>query len=456
MRNLIIFAIAMSSLMWSCRKDEHTTSDPTAKLTFSADSVLFDTVFTSVGSITRRIKIINQNHAAVVISSIELGGGAASAYRLNINGESTLKRNDLKINAGDSVNLFVKVTIDPDSKELPFIVQDSVILKTNGNKQMIQLQAYGQNAIFINQSVIANNTNWTSKLPYIIKGEVTVKDHAVLNISPGAKVYFHNDAGLAVEGRLIAEGTANEPVLFCSDRLETVYSEQAGQWKGIHLKKTGTGLIKHAIIKNASVGVTSDSLSYTNEPKLILSSNIIKNMQVAGYIGNHSELTAFNNLFYNCGNYLLYAVGGGEYNIKQNTFAGYNEDFPRKTAALSFTDFLSSKVYNNLNLNLTNNIIWGILSNEIDIQRKTSANIQTNIYNNLIKTTNTNYANHGNKLNVEPLFVSAKNRNFKLLTGSPAKNAGINLTSDVYFGSYLDKDLQNKPRAFPSSLGCFE
>jgi len=456
MRNMICFAFMFIIISSGCRKEERITTDPNAMLAFSADSILFDTVFTTVGSVTKGIKILNRNNAAVRVSDISLAGGNSSAFNININGENASIKRNLIINARDSINVFVKVTINPNTKALPFIIQDSIIFNTNGNRQVIQLVAYGQNAVFINGSSININTTWTDDLPYIINGAVTIGSTSSLTVLPGARLYFHKDASLNIEGNLIANGTINKPILFCSDRLETSYNNEPGQWKGIFLKRTGNGVIKYATIKNASVGITSDSLSIQVNPKLILSNTIIKNMQVAAYIGYHSELLAFNNLFYNCGNYLIYAVGGGHYNLKQNTFAGYNLDFPRKTAALSFSDYLSAKAYNNLSLNLTNNIIWGSLSNELDIQRKTSAIIQSNIWNNLIKTTGTTYAGNGNILNTDPAFVSQNLENFELTSGSPALKKGYDLSSDIYFNSYLNRDLKNMTRFFPSSLGCYE
>ncbi|WP_231427802.1 hypothetical protein [Pedobacter sp. Leaf250] len=360
------------------------------------------------------------------------------------------------ISAGDSIYLFVKATINPNNKPLPFIVQDSILLTTNGNKQSIQLQAYGQNAVFINASSITTHTLWTNDLPYIINGTITVRNNSSLTISPGAKIYFHTDASLNIDGRLIANGQSDKPILFCSDRLETIFADVPGQWKGINFKRTGTGLFNYATIKNASVGIISDSLSGNANPKLIIINSIVKNMQIAGYIGYHSELIALNNLFYNCGNYLLYGVGGGIYNLKQNTFAGFNINFPRKTAALTFSDYQSAKMANSLNLNLTNNIIWGILNNELEIEKKTNAINQVNILNNLIKTANNSYSNNGNILNLNPDFIAPSLENFELSNTSPALRKGIDLSTDVYFSDYLNRDLKNTMRVFPSSLGCLE
>ncbi len=439
----------------ACRKDERVTTDANAKLTLSKDSILFDTIFTSIGSTVRKVKLLNKNNDALKISEIKLSGGTTSAFSININGENTSGKTGIILNGKDSLNVFVKVTINPSANNNPFLVQDSIIITANGNRQSIQLLAYGQNAVFINNGVINTNTNWTKNLPYIINGAVSVKMGANLSIQPGTKVYFHKDATMNVEGTLNANGTFDEPIEFCSDRKEALYSDEPGQWKGIYFKQTGTGIIKNATIKNASVGITSDSLSTNASPKLIISNSTIKNMQVAAYIGYHSELLAFNNLIYNCGNYLIYGVGGGNYNLKQNTFAGYNPDFPRKTAALTFSDYLSAKAYNKLTLELTNNIISGSLTNELDIQKKTSASVQNNLTANLIKTSSSNY-NTANIINIDPLFVSVANENFTLSNNSSAIKKGADLSNDTYFNNYLNKDLKNKTRFFPSSLGCYE
>jgi hypothetical protein len=440
----------------ACRKGERITTDPNAKLNISNKEVLFDTIFTSVGSITKRIKIVNLNNDAVKVSEIRLSGGNTSAFSININGEQTQHKNDLIINGRDSINLFVKVSINPNSTNLPFLVQDSIILNTNGNKQVIQLLAYGQNAVFVNESPINANTIWTKALPYIINGSLTVKSGSSLTIQPGTKIYFHKDANLNIEGNLVVNGSLTEPVLFCSDRLEYIYSDEPGQWKGIFLKRTGNGLIKNAIIKNASVGITSDSLSINNYPKLILSNSIIKNMQVAAYIGYHSELLAFNNVMYNCGNYLIYAVGGGNYNLKQNTFAAYNSNFPRKTAALSFSDYLSANAYNKLQVDLTNNIIWGSLTNELDIQKKTSAIVQFNLWSNLIRSTNSAYSNNGNILNTDPLFINQDLEDLRVSPGSIVRKKGADLSTDPYFINYLNQDAKGNARIYPSTLGSYE
>ena len=442
-------------LVAACHKDEHITSDPEARLTLATSSVLFDTIFSSTGSVTKRIRISNENPNALYINEITLSGGTPSSFSLNINGEPTSSSTKIVLNGKDSLNIFVKVKIDPTADNLPFLVQDSIIINCNGHRQVIKLAAYGQNAIFINEKSITGDTSWSNRLPYVITGNITVQSGSRLNVASGAKIYFHKDASLNVEGVLNVEGSANDPVVFCSDRLESIYASEPGQWKGIFLKRTGNAVIKYAVIKNASVGITSDSLSQNGSSKLILSNSVIKNMQVAAYIGYHSEMLAFNNLMYNCGNYLVYATGGGRYMLKQNTFAGYNFDFPRKTAALTFSDYISSSAYNHLNIEMTNNIICGSLINELDIQRKSPATVDYKLLNNLIKTTKTDFGS-SNLINVEPGFIAVDSENFQLQDNSIVIGKGSSLTNDPYYNSYLNKDLRGINRISPSTLGCYE
>ena len=141
--------------------------------------------------------------------------------------------------------------------------------------------------------------------------------------------------------------------------------------------------------------------------------------------------------------------------MKQNTFAGYNLNFPRKTASLSFSDYLSANAYNKLQIDLTNNIIWGSLTNELDIQKKTSAIVQLNLWSNLIRSSNSAYSNNRNILNTDPLFVNKELEAFELATNSIARKKGADLGTDPYF-NYLVKDAKGDTRIYPSTLGSYE
>ena len=457
-KTLLFFSLIIAAFLSSCGKDEEITVDANAVLNFSKDSVLFDTVFTSIGSTSRRLQIYNTNEKAININNVRLAGGSASAFSLNINGLASTETANLKINGTDSINLFVKVNINPTSQNLPFIVQDSILFYYNGKKQSIPLVAYGQNAVFVNGKTIKENTIWDSKLPYIIYKSVTVAKDAQLTLNPGTKILFHGNSTMAIKGTLIANGSKKDSIVFTSDRLEKMYENESGQWNGLHFyPESKNSNINYAIIKNAVAGITVDSLSATKNPKLLLSNSIIKNMQVVGFLGYQTELTAFNNLFYNCGQYLLYGVGGGKYDLKQNTFAGYNIDYVRKTPAVYFSDYISNTQAGNLAVELTNNLIWGQLNEEFVIEKKnTLTTISSSIKHNLLKTLSTNYNAGGNIINTDPQFVDPLKFNFNLNKASVAQNKGLDLSSNLYFNEILKKDLSGKNRIFPYELGCYE
>lgn len=456
-RILLFFLTIITLSFAACNKDEDITFDPNAKLNFSTDSVLFDTVFTSVGSTVRRFKIFNYNEKAINLDEIKIGGGANSSFVMNVNGRPIVDGKNVKINGKDSINILVRVNINPTLENQPFIVQDSILMFFNGKRERIPLLAYGQNAIFLKNEVIKSTTSWNSKLPYIISNSVTIEENATLNIAPGTRVLFHNGATMHVKGTLNAVGTRKDTILFASDRTERIYEEEPGQWNGVHIYGSSkNSIINYATIKNGIAGITVDSLSSNSNPKLMLANTVVKNMQVVGLLGYHTELVAYNNLFYNCGQYLVYGIGGGNYDLAQNTFAAYNFNFARRTSAVHLSDFISATEFASLKATLTNNIIWGSLEDELTIEKKSTAVSVIDIKNNLIKTTQSGFNGNGNLINSDPLFINARQGNFKLNENSPAKNKGLSLSSHPYFSGYLSKDLLAKERLFPSELGCYE
>jgi hypothetical protein len=140
--NILTLAVLFFSL-FSC-EDEGYVNSPDAYLGFSADTIMFDTIFTTIGSTTQNLKIYNPYNENILISRIRVAGGDFSNFRLNINGEMTNETYDIEVPAKDSIFVFVEVTIDPNGQNLPMVVHDSIEFVTNANLQKIQLIAYGQ------------------------------------------------------------------------------------------------------------------------------------------------------------------------------------------------------------------------------------------------------------------------------------------------------------------------
>ena len=106
---LLIFAFCL--FLTSCKKDSFITSE-FAQVNITADTLKYDTVFTTAGSITKSFKIINDNSQKLRLSKVKLMGGATSAYKMNINGLANTEVTDLDIEANDSIYVFVSVTVN--------------------------------------------------------------------------------------------------------------------------------------------------------------------------------------------------------------------------------------------------------------------------------------------------------------------------------------------------------
>ena len=111
--HLLIFFIVFLVITFSCRKEEFITDSGT-KLSFSVDTVMFDTVFTTIGSTTKRFKIYNKYNKTISVSSIYLANGNSSNFRLNIDGQQSNSVSDVEVLANDSLYIFVEVTVDPN------------------------------------------------------------------------------------------------------------------------------------------------------------------------------------------------------------------------------------------------------------------------------------------------------------------------------------------------------
>ena len=72
----------LSGFMMHCSPADKINSSPSLRLSFSTDTVLFDTVFTTIGSSTRSFKVYNRNNYRVNISDIHLAGGVKGKYRV--------------------------------------------------------------------------------------------------------------------------------------------------------------------------------------------------------------------------------------------------------------------------------------------------------------------------------------------------------------------------------------
>lgn len=481
---VLLFSIFIFSNS-SCKKEELISKDPSAKLLFSEDTIIFDTVFTSIGSTTKILKIYNPLNRKLIVSSIVLGGGENSPYRLNIDGLKKNSTSNIEIGAKDSLYIFVAVTINPNNASSPLIVSDSIMFETNGNPQKIKLVAWGQDAYYfrptnqfgnLKYSVIAGeneNIVLNSDKPYVVYGYAVVDSSAKLTIPAGAKLFFSKNSGLWVYrgGSLKVEGSFGKPVVFAGTRQEEDYRDQNGQWDRIWINEGANCSINFAIIKNAFIGIQAETIIgrwLPDETKLRISNTIIKNMSGAGILSRYFNIYAFNNLIYNCGGYCAALSFGGNYTFTNNTFANY-WSFPiRKTPALFINNYNEIQDFPLDSCYFGNCIIDGNLEEEIklDASSNTSFAFNYKFENCITKINSSTFSSNQDKfvscINNSSASVNGSQNGFykdlglndyTLKDNSPAIGAGNFSLLSIFNNTF---DLNNETFSNPPSIGAYE
>jgi hypothetical protein len=463
---LILTAIFVSGIFHACRIEDEFTTDPSAKLQFSVDTIYFDTVFTQLDSggvrpisVTQQIRVINPNNNAVK-TNIRLSGNFPSVFRLNIDGQSTNQVYGKEIYGKDSLIIFVQCYIQAGSQNLPFVVADQILFETNGNVQDVDLVAWGQDANYLFNDVLdcnSGNLRWTADKPYVIYDSILVPEGCVLTIDAGARIHSYNKSSILVAGTLIVNGTANNPVIFEGTRLDGDYKELSNQWAGIRfLPRSKDNIITGSIIRNGYIGIEVDSQSVNSNPNLTITQSQIYNMSAVGIVGYSAHVVASNNLITDCGQFGFFGALGGKYQLVHNTIASYNTKFNRQNPILVFDNTPYFDQQNNivarynLSFELVNNIVYGSLEEEFLINSHPQGLTITTpiIQSNLIRTKQSSLNTNGNVINKDPLFENFIINDYRLKANSPAKNTGTQ--TNILF------DLKNNPRSTTPSMGCWE
>lgn len=463
-----LWAFLLLIPVFSCKKDSLVT-DASAKLEFSEDSILFDTVFTTIGSTTHQFKIYNRNNKAIKISSIKLAGGRNSNFRMNVDGVNVVSTNDIEIPPKDSLFVFVEVTVDPNNQNSPLVISDSILFETNGNMQQVNLEAWGQDAYYYRPpaSLIDCNIPWTNDKPHVIYGYAIVDSACKLTILPGTQVYLHKNAVLWIykDATLDIQGNFSSPVVFQGDRLEQEYQDIPGQWGKIWLSAgSKNNTIDWAIIKNGGIGIHADTLGASVKPTLRISNTIIKNMSAAALFAQGSSIRGYNCVFANCGEYVAALTIGGSYGFTHCTFANYWSNGNRQKPLLLLNNWYKD-VNNALQIRnldsayFRNCIVYGNIINEIGLDSSTYGGVFNFEFQNCLlrisPDINTAGSYHFNTVykNEDPAFIDYATDDYSLTSESSAINRG-----DIIVGNSYPTDLNKNSRTQDGApdIGAYE
>ncbi|MEE4196970.1 MAG: hypothetical protein V2I54_04950 [Bacteroidales bacterium] len=458
--------ISLTVMFLACEKEDFIDSSD-IKLSFSQDTIMFDTVFTTIGTSTKYLTVKNPYEQSVSISSIYLAGGNDSPYRLNIDGYSGTRLDNYTLRSKDSLYIFIEVTIDPNNADLPMVVNDSIIFAYQNNVQDVNLISWGQDVNLINgdeNGIIEGNQFWSNNKPYLIYNSMLVDSNSVLTIEPGTQLHFHKNSRLYVLGTLIADGTFQEPIIFRGDRPEQDYEDIPGQWDGIWLMAGSTNnILNFTEVKNAIIGIQVDTLANESEPTLTLSNSKILNMTAIGLYAQGAFIEANNTVFANCGQFSVALTIGGAYTFYHCTFANYWNYSTRSTPALLLNNYYID-VNNKMQVRpLTqatfgNCIVYGNKESEILIDEAPGTAFNYYFDHSLIKvneeisTADNNYF-HNIIVNQDPKFKDPYDNNYELDTLSIAKDSG-NPEYGVLFP--FDLNLNSRTNDNGPDLGAFE
>lgn len=449
----------------SCRKDSFLTQG--GRLSFSTDTLYFDTVFTTMGSVTKEFKIFNRNSQPIKVNNIRLANGSNSFFRLNVDGEATTNVSDVEIAANDSIYVFAAVTVDPNNDATPFVIDDKVIIDLNENSFDVALQAYGQNAHILRDSVLQTQT-WIDDLPYVIINSALVDSAQTLTIQKGCRIYMHANSKFFVGGTLNCYGTKEDSIVFQGDRLDRNYFGQdfPGEWRGLHFLSSGDrSNLNHVVIKN---GGATDAAVYVQPPwtpfpgghyMLEMNKCRVENSLGFGVLCFNTVVNMNNCLVHSCGQQNFAALEGGTYNLNNCTFATYggagishiNQPvmYLARHRQVNETSFVEA----DLNANIRNCIIYGSIESELVLDNRFGVlDYNVLLQNCLIKRADpipADINNISSILNQDPLFTDRTAWDYSVDANSPAKNSGAPLLSVI-------DDINDVIRGTPPTIGCYE
>ena len=117
---------------------------------------------------------------------------------------------------------------------------------------------------------ITSNTIWTPDgSPYVLNGQITIAAGTTLTLVPGAVVKGRSFSGwLQVNGILLAQGTAAAPIVFTSERDDSVGGDTngdgdrtwpgPGDWYGLQFTGTSSGnVLDHVVVRYGGYNCTN-------------------------------------------------------------------------------------------------------------------------------------------------------------------------------------------------------
>ena len=449
MKRIFFFICILSSLL-SCSDDDSFTTDPSARLTFSTDTVRMDTVFTTIGSSTYSFWAFNYSGDGIRISRVFLRKGSQNGFRVNVDGsflDNSIGSSvsDLEVRKGDSIRVFVELTAPVNMQDVAQKIEDDLVFQLeSGVEQDMHLTSYAWDAQLLRNPVIQNDTVIESTRPILIYGQLKVNEGVTLTIK-NTTLFFHDKAGMSIYGTLLTES-----VLMRGDRLDHMfdylpYDRVSGQWGGLRFYESSTGnILINTVIRSGTNAVRCDSsqLSPDNQ-RLYMERCVVHNSMGYGVQLRNSYVSLVDCQVSNSEGDCV-SIYGGAVNLSGCTIAQFYPFVANHGVALRFTNALNGYQYPLEQLDCRNSIITGYADDEImGTQADEDANFNYWFENSLLRTPKIDDEEHFKDIIWETPadiiqgklhFVNIDETNFiydfHLVKASPAQGLGCYRQSD--------------------------
>jgi hypothetical protein len=234
----------------ACSDYESFSDNPNFRLSFSEDTIAFDTLVSTIPSSTKTLYAFNNNGDGMRISTIQLEGGASSHFRVNVDGrflpEGTW--HDFEVLKHDSLVVRIEMTPPEAGSNEPRYFTDKLhFLLENGARQTVVLTGGSIDAYIMKEGLmVASDETLLTDKPYVIYDSLVVKPGATLTLTEGTTLMFHDKAALHVYGKLLVQGSIEKPVVLRGDRMDHMfdylrYDNTPSRWEGIIIHRDSYG-----------------------------------------------------------------------------------------------------------------------------------------------------------------------------------------------------------------------
>lgn len=475
----LIYSIIILS---ACNNNfEDYSTQPSDRLSFSIDTVAFDTILSTINTPYKVLMIYNRHSKPLLISAVSLENGK-NGFKINVDGKAGTDFHDVEIRANDSLYVFVSAKPMENASAEPQYLTDRVIFVTNGVRQEIVLSASSQDVILWKGGYfITEDTVLSNQRPYLIYDSLVVEAGKTLQIEEGATFYMHNNAKMIIKGRVTAKGTLEKPILIRGDRFDSYadipYDHVPGQWEGIRFESDSyDNELEYVTIRNGQYGFDFQP-SDPSRSKMKLNNVILTNFKGVLFNAVNCNIEAGNCEFSNA-RYALLRLIGGRYRFLHCTIANYymsnqeagwgnsNNETVQILATYDQLDGSEPVIYPLEQADFYNSIIWG-QGSASDIRIEEDENVHAYFQNCIIpnKDATNDDPNDPNieaqlvncLIHIDPKFQITNSDNlfydFRLDSISPAKNV-----ANVLISQEIPYDMKGNNRFLDQGpdLGAYE